>query len=128
MKRKHTPKPIDKLVPVETIKVRLWGGPLHDTQVEIPRGTRVYLVGTVPFWTYEDTDQKDPAGQPLFAVRPIERQRRLFLKLGLMATKRDQRLYVPSQPYVVLERECKHGRGAAKRRAAKEAASVRMEG
>jgi hypothetical protein len=84
----------------ETRKVRLFNGPMHNTDLELPVDQKLYRIGKrpIPFWTYEDTKLKDPEGRALFALRPRSRPVAKFLKLAIKASGKDQRLFAPAQP------------------------------
>lgn len=96
------------------VKVRLWGGPMHLTYLELPIETKKHKIGR--FWTYEDTGDHAPDGARLFAKLPRRRRQRQFLLVARKMSMRDQRLYVPQKPFVLMVRECKHGKAARARR------------
>jgi hypothetical protein len=95
------------------MKVRLWRGPLHNVELDLPAGTKLYHIGK--FFTYEETDLTGPDGRHLFAKRPRSSAKRQFIKLARQMTGRDQRLYEPGKP--AMSKRVAHGRGAAKRAA-----------
>lgn len=101
---------------VQMVAVRLHGGPLADTVVELPRSAERYRVGS--FFTYEYAGKKE--GQVCFAKRPTSRAMRRFARFYAVQ--------FGQHPDVVRERQqpvrgttSKRGQGA-RRRAAKRSA------